>query len=63
MFFFFLYYTGGEGILGRGAPYAISYQRFEDAAERGDENAEIGGGRRGVVGRRPVAYAERSGQR
>lgn len=53
--------AGGERVLGCGTPDAVSDQRLADAAQRGDENAQNGGGRR--VDQWPVAIAERGGQR
>lgn len=54
--------AGGERVLGRGTPDAVPNQRLADAAQRGDANAQVGGGRV-VGGRRSVAHEKRGGQR
>lgn len=64
-------YTGGEGVLGRGTPDAVPDQRpAANAAQRRNADAQTGTGRRRPSGRqcrqrrrRPVAFAQRSGQR
>lgn len=54
-------YAGGERIPGRGTPDTVSDQRHTDTAQRGDENAQVGGGW-GVGGWRQMAFAKRSGK-